>query len=65
MLPQPRTGSTWAAPKHRPWPTTASHTGATEAKPRMTTPRNMSSSTSGATTTATMRKAISTPRSPE
>ena len=52
-LPRPRTGSTWAAPKNTPWPATGQPDRAPrEARPRSTTPRNISSSTTGATSTA-------------
>ena len=52
MLPTPRTGSMWAAPNSSPCRTTTATIGSLLRKPRITTPRNTISSTTGAAITA-------------
>ena len=58
MLPAPRTGSKCAEPKKTAWRATAATAPIRARKPRITTPRNTISSTSGAATTAVIASAI-------
>lgn len=52
MLPVPRTGSTWANPNSTACSAIVTTTPRWARRPRMTTPRNTISSTTGAATTA-------------
>lgn len=59
----PRSGATWAMPNRTPWSAMARGGFHRPRKPRSTMPRKITSSTSGATTTARISIAITYPRS--
>jgi hypothetical protein len=63
MLPTPRTGSKWAAPKKTACTATVAAAPSRARKPRITIPRNTISSTMGAATTAVIASAITYARS--